>query len=132
MSGAIEREMWEKWILLAGLGGINCLMRGTIGEVAQTPRGPEFVAGLLQEIVAVVGAVGVAPDPEFAVAAKANVDRKRARLRPHPCIETCKEACASRRIKLSAILKNALAHTASRRLCSAPFTPIFACISAGY
>jgi 2-dehydropantoate 2-reductase len=40
LSNAIEREMWEKWILLAGLGGINCLMRGTIGEVTQAPRGP--------------------------------------------------------------------------------------------
>lgn len=70
LSGAIEREMWEKWILLAGLGGINCLMRGTIGEVAQTPRGAEFVAGLLQEIVAVVEVVGVAPNLDFLVAAK--------------------------------------------------------------
>ena len=76
LSGAIEREMWEKWILLAGLGGINCLMRGTIGEVAQTLRGPEFVAGLLQEIVAVVGAVGVPPHPEFLAAAKAMLTAK--------------------------------------------------------
>ena len=68
--GDIKREMWEKWILLAGLGGINCLMRGTIGEVAQAPRGPEFVAGLLQEIIAVAEAVGVGPRPGFMVAAK--------------------------------------------------------------
>src|ERR1700733_507843 len=52
--GDIKREMWEKWILLAGLGGINCLMRGTIGEVAQAPRGSEFGVRLLDEIVAVV------------------------------------------------------------------------------
>jgi 2-dehydropantoate 2-reductase len=70
LSKAIEREMWEKWILLAGLGGINCLMRGTIGEVTQAPRGAEFAARLLQEIVAVVEAVGVGPSPEFMVAAK--------------------------------------------------------------
>jgi 2-dehydropantoate 2-reductase len=70
LSGAIQREMWEKWILLASLGGINCLMRGTIGEVEQAPRGPEFVARLLREIVAVVEAVGVAPSPEFMVWAK--------------------------------------------------------------
>jgi 2-dehydropantoate 2-reductase len=76
LSDDIEREMWEKWILLAGLGGINCLMRGTIGEVAQTPGGPEFVAGLLQEIVAVVGAVGVAPSPEFVAAAKSMLTAK--------------------------------------------------------
>jgi 2-dehydropantoate 2-reductase len=68
--GDIKREMWEKWILLASLGGINCLMRGTIGEVAQAPRGPEFVAGLLQEIIAVAEAVGVGPRPGFMVAAK--------------------------------------------------------------
>jgi 2-dehydropantoate 2-reductase len=68
--GDIEREMWEKWILLASLGGLNCLMRGTIGEVAQAPRGPEFVLRLLQEIVAVAEAVGVGPRPEFMAAAK--------------------------------------------------------------
>jgi 2-dehydropantoate 2-reductase len=45
-------------------------MRGTIGEVMQAPRGPEFVARLLQEIVAVVEAVGVGPSPEFMAAAK--------------------------------------------------------------
>jgi 2-dehydropantoate 2-reductase len=69
----IKREMWEKWILLAGLGGINCLMRGTIGEVAQAPRGPEFGVRLLQEIVAVVEAVGVGPSPEFMVATRAGL-----------------------------------------------------------
>ena len=71
LSPAIEREMWEKWILLAALGGINCLMRGTIGEVAQAPRGTEFALAVLEEIVAVVGAVGVPPSPEFMTAAKA-------------------------------------------------------------
>jgi 2-dehydropantoate 2-reductase len=48
-------------------------MRGTIGEVMQAPRGPEFAARLLQEIVAVVEAVGVGPSPEFIVAAKTSL-----------------------------------------------------------
>jgi hypothetical protein len=51
----------------------NCLMRGTIGDVAQAPRGSEFAARLLEEIVAVVEAVGVAPSPEFIAAAKAGL-----------------------------------------------------------
>ena len=71
LSPAIEREMWEKWILLAGLGGINCIMRGTIGEVAQAPGGTEFSLAVLDEIIAVVGAVGVPPSPEFGAAARA-------------------------------------------------------------
>jgi 2-dehydropantoate 2-reductase len=64
LSPDIEQEMWEKWILLAGIGGINCLMRGTIGEVAQAPRGSEFALAVLEEIVAVVRAVGVPPSDE--------------------------------------------------------------------
>lgn len=70
VSPAIEREMWEKWILLAALGGINCLMRGTIGDVAQAPRGIEFARAVLDEIIAVVAAVGVPPGPGFADAVR--------------------------------------------------------------
>ena len=33
LTGTIAREMWEKWVLLAALGSIGALMRGTIGEV---------------------------------------------------------------------------------------------------
>src|SRR5271155_3525837 len=76
LSSAIEREMWEKWILLAGLGGINCLMRGTIGEVAQAPRGSEFALGLLEEIVAVVRSVGVPPSDEFLTSAASALTTK--------------------------------------------------------
>jgi 2-dehydropantoate 2-reductase len=71
LSPAIEREMWEKWILLAGLGGINCLMRGTIGDVAQAPRGTEFALAVLEEIVTVVSAVGVPPSSDFLAAVRA-------------------------------------------------------------
>ncbi|MBD5634467.1 MAG: 2-dehydropantoate 2-reductase, partial [Candidatus Eremiobacteraeota bacterium] len=31
LSEHIVREMWEKWVMLAALGGITCSMRGTIG-----------------------------------------------------------------------------------------------------
>lgn len=65
LSPVIAREMWEKWILLAGLGGINCLMRGTIGEVENAPGGVTFANALLDEIIAVVTAVGIPPTEEF-------------------------------------------------------------------
>jgi len=61
----IEREMWEKWVLLAALGGICCLMRGTVGEVAAVPGGADFEAALVDEVVAAVRAVGVAPSEAF-------------------------------------------------------------------
>jgi 2-dehydropantoate 2-reductase len=65
LSPAIAREMWEKWILLAGLGGTNCLMRGSIGEVEAAPGGVTFVETLLDEIIAVVKAAGVPPSQDF-------------------------------------------------------------------
>ncbi len=44
LSPDIEREMWEKWLLLASLGAITCLARGTIGQVAAAPGGFEFAS----------------------------------------------------------------------------------------
>ncbi len=65
LTSEIEREMWEKWTLLAALGGICCLMRGTVGEVAAAPGGCEFSAALVEEVVAAVRAVGKAPSDAF-------------------------------------------------------------------
>lgn len=65
LSATIAREMWEKWVLLATLGGVTCLMRGTIGEIEAVPGGADFVLRFLDEVVAVVRAVGVAPADAF-------------------------------------------------------------------
>jgi 2-dehydropantoate 2-reductase len=76
VSDAIHREMWEKWILLASLGAITCLMRGTIGEVEASPGGIHFVRDLLDEVVAVVRVVGTAPSEEFLSAARVQLTTK--------------------------------------------------------
>jgi 2-dehydropantoate 2-reductase len=65
LSPVIGREMWEKWIFLASLGAINCLMRGSIGQVSQAPGGEAFANALLDEVLSVVRKVGVAPSDEF-------------------------------------------------------------------
>jgi 2-dehydropantoate 2-reductase len=65
LSRAIEYEMWEKWTMLATLGGITCLMRGNIGDVVAAPGGVSFILGFLDEVVSVVSAVGQAPKPTF-------------------------------------------------------------------
>jgi len=54
LSTDIEREMGEKWAMLASLGAVTCLMDGDIGQVARAPGGIEFVQALLQEVAAVV------------------------------------------------------------------------------
>jgi 2-dehydropantoate 2-reductase len=76
LSRTIEREMWEKWILLATLGGITCLMRGNVGEIVAAPGGVPFVLGFLEEIVSVVTAIGHPPGADFLTSAKAIMTEK--------------------------------------------------------
>lgn len=63
LSSSIELEMWEKWVFIAALGGITCLLRGTIGEVQRAPRGRDLTIAMLDECVAVATAAGYAPRP---------------------------------------------------------------------
>jgi 2-dehydropantoate 2-reductase len=65
VSGAIVQEMWEKWIMLATLGGITCLMRGTIGDIEAVPGGVALTLRLLAECSAVAAASGYAPREAF-------------------------------------------------------------------
>jgi 2-dehydropantoate 2-reductase len=65
LSGAIVREMWEKWILLASLGGVTCLMRGTVGEIEAAAGGREFASRFLGEATHVAETVGEKPSESF-------------------------------------------------------------------
>ncbi|WP_308824690.1 ketopantoate reductase family protein [Sodalis praecaptivus] len=55
---SITTALWEKWILLSSLGGITCLMRGTIGQVAAAPGGEAFAHALIEEVASVAEAGG--------------------------------------------------------------------------
>lgn len=61
LSPDIEREMWEKWLLLASLGAITCLARGNIGQVVAAPGGLGFASKIIHEVASVIGAVGRKP-----------------------------------------------------------------------
>ena len=61
----IELEMWEKWTFLATLGGITCLMRGTVGDIESVPGGADLSRQLLAECAAVATAAGHAPRAPF-------------------------------------------------------------------
>ncbi len=64
-STRIMQAMWEKWVMLASLGAITCLMRGTIGEVAATAGGADLARQILAECTAVAVASGYPPSAEF-------------------------------------------------------------------
>jgi 2-dehydropantoate 2-reductase len=64
-STEILHEMWEKWVMLATAGGITCLMRGTIGQVASAPGGVEFCLAFLAECAATAAACGFPMTEEY-------------------------------------------------------------------
>jgi 2-dehydropantoate 2-reductase len=64
LSTHIAQDLWNKWMLLATLGGICALARGNVGEIAATDGGPEFVRAFLAEAAAVARAAGFAPSPQ--------------------------------------------------------------------
>jgi 2-dehydropantoate 2-reductase len=65
LASDIDQEMWEKWVFLATLGAINCLLRGTIGEVEAVPGGAAVARAMLDESASIAAASGHAPGASF-------------------------------------------------------------------
>ena len=61
LSTDIIQAMWEKWVQLASLGAITCLMRGTIGQIVAAPGGAALSLKMLEESAAVATACGHKP-----------------------------------------------------------------------
>ena len=45
----VEQAMWDKWVLLASLAGITCLMRAAVGDIVATGSGERLILALLAE-----------------------------------------------------------------------------------
>ena len=66
-SESVEQAMWDKWVLLATLAGMTCLMRGSVGDIVSTPSGAKLTLALLGECASVAAAEGFAtPENEIA------------------------------------------------------------------
>jgi 2-dehydropantoate 2-reductase len=59
------QAIWEKWVQLASLGAITCLMRGAIGEIVAALSGQDLALKILDESVAVATACGHNPAEAF-------------------------------------------------------------------
>jgi 2-dehydropantoate 2-reductase len=64
-SANIMQEMWEKWVMLASLGGATCLLRGSIGEIEAVPGGGDMARAILDECANIARASGYAPQQAF-------------------------------------------------------------------
>jgi 2-dehydropantoate 2-reductase len=54
----ITESMWAKWVFIAAIGGVNSLLRGTIGDVVAVPGGTEFAEAVVAEAASVAEAAG--------------------------------------------------------------------------
>lgn len=75
LSAEIMQEMWGKWIFIATLAGITCMMRASIGDIADA-GGTCLAAALLDECAGVAATNGF-PMPQPVM------DRNRAILTTH-------------------------------------------------
>src|SRR6202161_2376835 len=58
LSGHIMQDMWQKWVQLATLGAVTCLLRGNIGEIAAIPGGAALALAALRECSDIASASG--------------------------------------------------------------------------
>jgi 2-dehydropantoate 2-reductase len=58
LSSHIEQDLWDKWVQLASLGAVTCLLGGTIGEVAAKPYGAQTALAILEECISIAKACG--------------------------------------------------------------------------
>ena len=61
LSTHVAQDMWDKWVFLASLAGITCLMRAPIGDIVAAPGGTQVALGLLEDCCKVAQACGHGP-----------------------------------------------------------------------
>jgi 2-dehydropantoate 2-reductase len=67
ISDEIIARMWQKWVFIATIGALTCLMRATVGDIVAVPGGRELGPAILAEASAVSAAAGY-PMPADAIA----------------------------------------------------------------
>jgi len=65
LSSHIMHDMWEKWVQIASVGAITCLLRGNIGEIVAIPGGAELARWALRESSDIASASGHPPTTAF-------------------------------------------------------------------
>jgi 2-dehydropantoate 2-reductase len=65
ISTHILQDMWEKWVQIAAVGAVTCLLRGNVGEIVSTLGGADLSRSALRECAEIAKACGHRPSNEF-------------------------------------------------------------------
>jgi 2-dehydropantoate 2-reductase len=60
-SHTMVQDMWDKWVFLATLAGITCLLRASVGTIVAAPGGRDAIIALFDECCAVASRDGHGP-----------------------------------------------------------------------
>ena len=60
-STIILQEMWEKWVMLATLAAMTCLMRSGVGAILEAAEGEALIVEALDESTRIAAAAGYPP-----------------------------------------------------------------------
>jgi len=71
LSDDILQDMWEKYVMLATMAGMTCLMRGSVGDIMQADDGEALTLEMLEECDLVAHAAGHRCREEFLSRARA-------------------------------------------------------------
>jgi 2-dehydropantoate 2-reductase len=73
LSPDIIAFMWQKWMLLASMAGLTCLLRGNIGEIARASFGIATQQAFIHECAAIASASGYPPSDKSFTAVTARL-----------------------------------------------------------
>ena len=62
LSRDIERDLWQKWIVLGSGGALTCLLRAPVGEIVAVRGGKQTALAIVAEFAALATAAGITPD----------------------------------------------------------------------
>lgn len=81
-SSDIMQNMWEKWVVLATLAGITCLMRGSTSDIVAAPNGKSVLLQLFDECANISSANGHKPREHFLVQSRGAITHPESNLKP--------------------------------------------------
>jgi 2-dehydropantoate 2-reductase len=80
ISREIVKDMWSKWVQLASLASLTCLMRATVGEANQAEQGAALALELLDECRDIAAAYDATPSEKADAATRARLTDKNSTL----------------------------------------------------
>lgn len=57
-SFSIQQAVWEKWVMLASLAAMTCLMHANVGQIVVAPEGRQLMLDTIDECAAIAAAHG--------------------------------------------------------------------------